>query len=211
MKEIDINNWERKKQYKFFRSLDYPHVNLCANINITNFYKTIKEKEIPFFIAFVYVATRAVNDIDAFRQRIRGEKVVEHDIINPSFTIMSDEGVFTFCKVEFKTNLKSFVKCGLEEIEERKRSVDLKDEPNRDDVIFMTSIPWVSFTSMMHPIHMSPVDSVPRIAWGKYFKENEKLMMPLSVQAHHSLVDGMHIGQYFERIQHILDNIDKYL
>jgi chloramphenicol O-acetyltransferase type A len=58
---------------------------------------------------------------------------------------------------------------------------------------------------------MNPVDSIPRIAWGKYFEENGKIKLPLSVQVHHALVDGLHVGQYFNAIQEILDNPLKYL
>ncbi len=62
----------------------------------------------------------------------------------------------------------------------------------------------VSFTSMMHPTHLHPVDSVPRIAWGK-FGETERREMPLSVQVHHGLMDGIHVGRYFYQVQDILD------
>lgn len=30
--------------------------------------------------------------------------------------------------------------------------------------------------------------------------------MPVSVQAHHSFVDGLHIGQFTERLQDFLDH-----
>ncbi len=75
----------------------------------------------------------------------------------------------------------------------------------------MTSIPWISFTGTTHPIQMNPVDSIPRIAWGKYFEENGKIKLPLSIQVHHALVDDLHVGQYFNAIQEILDNPLKYL
>ena len=70
----------------------------------------------------------------------------------------------------------------------------------RDDLLFMTAIPWVSFTSFMHPLKF-PVDSVPRFAWGKFFEDGESLKMPLSVQAHHAVMDGLHMGRYFELVQ----------
>ncbi len=63
----------------------------------------------------------------------------------------------------------------------------------------------------MHPIHMNPVDSVPRIAWGKYFKDQDKVMLPLSIQAHHALMDGVHAGRYYEQIQVLMNNPEKYL
>jgi chloramphenicol O-acetyltransferase type A len=68
----------------------------------------------------------------------------------------------------------------------------------------MTAIPWVSFTSFMHPLDLSPVDSVPRFAWGKFFADGELLKMPLSVQAHHALMDGLHVGRFYEIVQDYL-------
>ncbi len=85
-------------------------------------------------------------------------------------------------------------------IEHTKQHPTLEDEPGKDDLLFLTSIPWVSFTGIMHPIHMHPVDSVPRFAWGKFFKENDRIMLPLSVQVHHALMDGFHVGRYYHKI-----------
>ena len=49
-----------------------------------------------------------------------------------------------------------------------------EDEKGRDDFIFMSAMPWISFTSVMHPMHYHPVDSIPRIAWGKYEKKENR-------------------------------------
>ena len=57
----------------------------------------------------------------------------------------------------------------------------------------------------MHPIPLNPADSVPRIAWGKFFEEGELLTMPLGVQAHHALVDGIHVGKFYAQVQGYLD------
>jgi len=51
---------------------------------------------------------------------------------------------------------------------------------------------------------MDPVDSVPRFAWGKYFEEGQFLKMPLSVQGHHALMDGLHMGRYYAEVQEYL-------
>ena len=72
-------------------------------------------------------------------------------------------------------------------------------------------MPWVSFTSVMHPLHMNPPDSVPRITWGKFFEEGPTLKMPLSVQAHHALLDGVHLGRYYSLVQEYLDHPEDVL
>ena len=52
---------------------------------------------------------------------------------------------------------------------------------------------------------MNPVDSIPRIAWGKFFSKGDRIKMPLSVQIHHALADGIHVGRYFNLVQEYLD------
>lgn len=211
MKILDFENWERKNHYNHFKDFDCPHVGLCANIDITEFYGFIKEKNLPFFISFLYIASKAANDIKEFRYRIRESNIVEHDIVSPAFTLMTYQNLFSFCTSEFVNDYDEFLIKTSEKIEESKKIVDLTDEPGRDDLLFITSVPWVSFTSITHPMNMNPVDSIPRIAWGKFFEEDGRIKLPLSVQAHHGLVDGAHIGQYFTLIQEILDSPERYL
>lgn len=211
MKFIDIENWKRKEHFNYFKQLDYPHFSICGNLDITNFYKYIKENELPFFISVLYASTKTANNIKEFRFRIREERVVEHETINPSFTVMTEGEVFSFCLSNFNDKFKDFESNTVKEIERVKNNVSIEDEPGRDDLIYITSIPWISFTNVTHPIQMKPVDSIPRISWGKYFEESGRIKMPLSVQAHHALVDGIHVGQFFNNIQEILDNPVKYL
>lgn len=211
MNYIDMEKWSRKDHFNYFRQLDYPHFNICANIDITAFYRYIKENGLPFFISVLYASTKTANSIKEFRYRIREDKVVEHDIVSPSFTVMTEGEVFSFCTAQFRDSYKDFKANALLEIEKIKNNVSIKDEPGRDDLLYVTCIPWVSFTSITHPVQMNPVDSIPRISWGKYFEESGKIKLPLSVQAHHALVDGVHVGRFFSTLQDVFDNPVEHL
>lgn len=211
MKYIDIENWKRKDHYNHFKQLDYPHFNICGNVDITNFYKYIKENKMPFFISVLYASTNTANSIKEFRFRIREDKIIEHEVVSPAFTVMTEGGVFSFCTSNFVENFKEFKNNTLNEIEKVKNNISIEDEPGRDDLLYITSIPWISFTNITHPIQMNPVDSIPRIAWGKYFEEGGKIKLPLSVQVHHALADGIHVGQFFNNFQEILNDPAKYL
>lgn len=211
MKFIDIENWNRKNHYNYFKQLDYPHFNICGNLDITSFYKYIKENGLPFFISVLYASTKTANNIKEFRFRIREDKVIEHETVSPSFTVMSEWDVFSFCTSNFVEGFKEFKSNTLREIEKIKNNITIKDEIGRDDLLYVTSIPWISFTNITHPIQMNPVDSIPRISWGKYFEEGGKIKLPISIQAHHALVDGIHVGRFFSDFQEILYKPSKYL
>jgi chloramphenicol O-acetyltransferase len=47
--------------------------------------------------------------------------------------------------------------------------------------------------------------TLPLFDWGKYYEKDGKIMIPISVQAHHSFVDGLHIGQFVEKLQNYFD------
>ncbi|MEO5182709.1 CatA-like O-acetyltransferase, partial [Bacteroides ovatus] len=68
------------------------------------------------------------------------------------------------------------------------------------NAIHYSAVPWLSFTDMKHPTNMRSGDSVPKISTGKYFRDGERLMMPVSVTCHHGLMDGYHVAQFIEKL-----------
>jgi chloramphenicol O-acetyltransferase type A len=206
VKIIDMNNWPRRRHFSLFNRFDYPHINLSANVDISSFYRVVKERGIPFTVAIIYLLSRAANEAAEFRLRIRGNEVVEHDVVHPSPTVMAADDLFSFCTIPYTPDVEAFAEKAAERMAYFQENPTLEDEDGQDDLLYMTGIPWVSFTAIMHPIHMNPADSVPRIAWGKFLKEGRCKQMPLSVQVHHALMDGLHVGRYFERVQAMLDS-----
>ena len=201
-KYIDLSNPHRKKHFDFFRRMDQPHFNICANVEIGNFLDFIKKGNYPFTPTMVYFIAKVANEIPAFRWRVRGEKILEHEAVHPSFTVNTEEAdVFSFCTVDYYAQFPLFLENTLQVMDKMLTEPSMEDEVNRDDYLFLSAIPWVSFTSFAHAMHYEPADSVPRFTWGKYFKEGDKILMPLSVQAHHAVVDGRHTGKYFQQFQ----------
>lgn len=206
MKIIHFSDPHRQKHFDFFRRMDQPHFSVTAHVDITRFRAVQLEAQLPFTPAVVYLLSRTANEIPVFRQRIRGPEVVEHEWVHPSFAVLTEvSDVFSFCTVTYQPDFRAFSEHTLAQMERMKTDPVLEDEPGRDDFLFLSTLPWVSFTTITHAMHYSPVDSVPRIVWGKFFPEGDRLKMPLSVQAHHALVDGRHMGEYFQMIQGLLD------
>ena len=204
MRTINLNDWPRRDHYLYFKDWEYPQFSLCANMDITKILPLIKDRKISFTAAIMYLVARVANGIPEFRRRVRDGDPIEHEVVHPGVTILSKDDLFTFCTVEYQPDFIEFARIAEEEISRAKAQPSLEEKYPDDRMIFMTSIPWVSFTSFMHPLKLNPVDSVPRFAWGKYKEEGQKIVMPLSVQGHHALVDGLHAGLFYEEFQRIL-------
>ncbi|NQS92594.1 MAG: chloramphenicol acetyltransferase [Chloroflexi bacterium] len=206
MRTINLEGWPRKEHYLFFSGFDYPYFSLCADMDITTFLPLIRENNISFTAAVMYLVARAANGIPEFRQRVREGNPVEHEVVHPSAAILSKNNLFTFCTVIYEPGFKEFTQKAAEEIRRIKTEPTLEEKIQDDSMLFMTSIPWVSFTSLTHPVKLSPADSVPRFAWGKFREEEGKIMMPLSVQGHHAVMDGLHAGLFYEEFKRLLDH-----
>jgi chloramphenicol O-acetyltransferase type A len=204
MREIDMQTWARGKHFRIYNSFEQPLFGMCANVEIGVFYKQIKALGVSLNVAIIYAISRAANTIPEFRQRIRGERVVEHDVVHPSTTILVEGDLFSFCTLAYDPDFSTFAVRAEERIAYTKANPTLEDEEGRDDFLFMTAIPWVSFTSFMHPLRELSGDSFPRIAWGKFFEEGSVMKMPLGVQAHHALMDGLHVGKFYAEVQRYL-------
>jgi chloramphenicol O-acetyltransferase type A len=205
MRVIDVETWSRREHWAYYRGYDHPHFAMCANVDVTAFHQAVRQRGVSFTVAAAYAVSSAANAIPQFRYRIRGQKVVEHEVVHPSIAILVDDETFTFASFEYAPDLILFAARAAERIANAQEHPSLDVDEGRDDWLFMTPIPWVSFTSFVHPAHLQPPSSIPLFAWGKLFGDGERLMMPLQAQAHHALMDGLHMGRFYEKVQELLD------
>ena len=205
MKYIDMENWPRREHFRFFGGMDYPYFNICANLDISRLHPFLKEHHLSFFGAVLYLSARAANSITEFRYRIRDGRVVEHETVAPAITVLGREEVFGYCMIEYRTEPGDFLAAVADAVAAARTNPTIAEDPARDDVLYYTTIPWVSFTSLSHPANLHPVDSIPRISWGKYYRSDGLLLLPHSVHVHHGLMDGLHVGKYFTLFQELLD------
>ena len=109
-------------------------------------------------------------------------------------------------KVSSKELTIAFVKAVADARSEGK----FQPEP-ADDAIHFTVLPWASFTSFSHARNWGREDSVPKIAFGKFTEENQRTKLPISVEVHHALMDGLHVGRYLSLMQETLLMPESYV
>jgi len=204
-KMLNMESYERKMHFDYFRTLGYPYVGVTVMIDITHFYKKVKQNEMPFFLSFLYLAAKAANDVPELRRRIRGDEIAEYDLCMTSHTVMKEDGTFSYCQLDCGQDFETFLPDAQQKQDLARNCGDIEDDPQKvESYFFVSCIPWLSYTSLIQATPI-PADSNPRISWGKYTEEGGKITMPVSLLAHHGLVDGMHLGQFFEGLQKMVN------
>jgi chloramphenicol O-acetyltransferase len=203
-REINISTWKRRMHFLVFCDALQPEYCVNMNLDVTDLLQIIKERGLSFTLSFIYVVAKCANDIEEFRYRFVNDKVLLYDEIGTSFTFI-DKGtdLFKMVNVPIQNTLSDFealVKTTISGQEEY-----FKGAPPVDSFIF-SAMPWISFTSISHTISTNKSKGQPLFDWGKFFEQNGRMMMPFSVQVHHSFVDGIHVGKLVDKIQTCLDN-----
>ena len=196
---IDMEQEPRREQYAYFRSLANPYVGVTVNLDVTALLEWTKANHRGFFLSFLYAAVRAANSVPELRRRIRGEQVVEYANCPSSHTVALDNGAYCYCQLKVNRTLKEFLTYAAEAQDYARNHPTLKDGEDGESLFFVSCVPWLSYTSMIQSVPV-PADSNPRITWGKYFRQGEQTLMPVTLLAHHALVDGIHIARFYEAL-----------
>ena len=204
-KYIDLSTWARRDLFEFFRGFDKPYFNVCTSVDITRLLEFLAPRpETSVTLAYHYFALRVANEIEPFRYRLRESKVLIHDVINGGTTVLMPNESFNFAYFDYNEDFEQFITKAQQAVAEVQK-VDQPLNPRPDDnAIHFTTLPWVSFTSFAHARNWGREDSVPKIAFGKFLKENDCVRLPISVEVHHALMDGLHVGRFLTRLEELL-------
>jgi chloramphenicol O-acetyltransferase type A len=207
MKIIDVELWNRKEHYHFFSNMDFPFFGITTEVDCTLAYKHAKEQKQSFFATYLHKSMIAVNSVEELKYRIMDGNVVSFPIVHAGATIGREDGTFGFIYVDFTNDFQTFNEQLQKEIQDVSNSTGLrlKNEDLEKDLIRHSTIPWASFSGLLHPTNINPTESIPKITFGKFSTRDGRKYLPVSIEAHHGLVDGLHLSRYLEAFQAQLD------
>src|SRR4029077_13494317 len=135
-----------------------------------------------------------------------------HRVIQGGSTLLLPNDTFSFVYFDYNGDFGTFA-TETARLMEMVRSGNGAFEPrdDHDALIHFTTLPWISFTSFSHARNWGRDDSVPKIAFGKFIKAGERTLLPFSVEVHHALMDGLHVGRFVNWLEAALLEPEAYL
>ena len=201
MKPIDLAQWKRRTHFEFFRRSDLPFYNVNTQVSVSGLKAFARAKGVSLNNTLMFVTIRALNAIENFRYRLHGETVVLHDGLHPSFAhIREGDDLFSLITLDFVDDLAAFDRAVREAIAGTTDYFNIEKLKLRDDFVFISPLPWFSFTGIDHTLSLKREDGIPRISWGKITEQDGRQRLPYNIQVNHMFVDGLHVGRFFEQL-----------
>ena len=200
---IDEKTWKRATHCAVFRNCIEPSFCVTFELDVTKFYREIKKKGLSFTFSLIYMVTECANQIEEFRYRFLDGKIVLFDKIDTAFTYLDKATeLFKVVNVPFEGSMQEYCKTAKHKAEMQK---DYFTGPLSNDVFQFSPMPWVTYRHISHTNSGKKDNATPLFDWGKFYEKDERLLLPFSVQVHHSFVDGVHIGKLAEKAQEKLN------
>ena len=203
--KLDLNSWNRKEHFLFFKQMDEPFYGITTIIDCTQAYSKAKALGVSFFSYYLHKTLSAVNAVENFRYRIIENEVYIFDVIDASATVMREDKTFGFSYMPFTEDIIEFTQIVQTEIERMQNTTGVFTREYPENLIHFSALPWINFTSLSHARSFSWPDSCPKISYGKLLDEKGTKSMPISVHVHHGLADGYHVGLFLEKLQQFMN------
>lgn len=198
-RRIDPKTLPRRAHFEYFNSMANPYAGVTVHVDITPMMEARKKTGAPFFLSMVYIAAQAANSIPELRQRISGHEILEFSRCPSSHTVAKADGTYAYCVLKNDMPFAEFLPMAVAAQEKCKKDGTIEEDDTAIAYFFISSLPWISYAAITQPTPV-PADSNPRITWGKYFSENGRTMLPVTLLVHHALADGRHIAEFFHAL-----------
>jgi len=211
-RDIPLDTWPRRAALTHFRSMAQPAFCVTVPVDVSSLRERALRHGATPWLAYHHAALEAANEIDGMRQTLTPDGGVrEFDVIHASTTVLRDDGSFGFLTLPREASLARFAaaaKSHLDRVRQASGDLFAADQPGEvrpETLVHMTALPWLAFTAFSHA--RGAGDDRPKVAFGRFTEQGGRLLMPVAVDVHHALCDGVHVGRFFERLQANLDAV----
>ena len=200
MKIIDKESWPRREIYEFFTPISDPFYHLTFPLNVTGLRGKCRAEGLSFYMAMTYGVVKAMERVDAFLYKDRGGVIVKHERLVPSFTdLRPGSESFYIVTLEAGGTLEEFCREAKAKSEAQTEFIS-QAEWERDEMVFVSCLPWFPISGFKTELDLDPCDSIPRVTWGRWREEGGATYLDLSLSLNHRMLDGVHVGRFYEEL-----------
>ena len=163
---IDIETWERRDNYNFFRNFHNSWISITSEVDCTEAFPAAKAAKRSFFLYYLYAVLRAANEVKEFRFRTdKNGQVVYHDQVDIISPIAVPGKTFYTVRIPYHADFERFyaeayhIVHNIPEEGDPYGAEKVIKEQGDFDIIQLSATPQLYFTSLTYT-QMAPDPSI---------------------------------------------------
>lgn len=210
---FDLTTWNRKEHFHHYLNTVSCRYGMTVNLDITLLRAALKKRNYKLYPAVIHLLSHCVNQHKEFRMILdQDDQLYYFDLLNPSYTIFhADDETFSSTWTQYDPSFPAFYQNYLDDMQQYGNNHGMLARSPREDCFDISCLPWATFTEF----HLDLPDArrflLPIFTFGKYFEQEGKILLPLSVQVHHAVCDGFHLCRFVNEFQQLADQCEAWL
>lgn len=200
-----VEDYYRREHFNFFRSFEMPFYTITFNLEITALKAFSADRGFPVYLTQCFLFARGMNRVEDFRYRVIDDEIVLFDRLEIAATLPAPNGAFSFAHFDHDEDLEGFLRRAEAKLKSAREKASLADTAEGNTILF-TSLPGVRFTGFTHATPSDRTDGRARVAYGQFFEDAGRLMVPVGLGVNHIFIDGAAIGKLVEEVQTDFNN-----
>lgn len=209
---IDIDTWERRDNFGFFRGFVNSWYSVTTEIDCTDASAKARAAGHSFFLYYLYAVLRAANEVKELRYRIdKDGQVIYHDRVDIISPIAVPGKTFYTVRIPYHEDFERFYAeayvliTNIPEDGDPYGAEKVLMRQGDYDVVHLSAVPKMYFTSITYTLAEAGNGcNYPLMTAGKAVMREGRLVFPLSIYVNHAFVDGSHLALFFEKIAEYL-------
>jgi len=204
-KEINPNETSRVQAFELWMKAPNPMVTFFKTIDVTRIVKVSRKRGYKFNMLLDYCIGRAASTVKEFYLLPVGDKLMQYDAVAVNTIVKNKEGEVSSCDILYTESMEEFNRQYLEHTAQVAATCQDRDLSD-DCMVIGTSV--IIDTEIDGAVGMnSGIFNNPFLIWGRYRKKWFRYELPISLQFHHTQMDGAHAGRFLANLQKEIDNI----
>ena len=202
---IDPRETTRAMAFELWMKAPNPMVTFFKTLDVTNLIRVSKRRELKFNMLLDWCIGKAAAGVKEFYILPVGDQLVAYDSIAVNTIVKNRTGEVSSCDILFTEDLDRFNREYLEHTTRVAQTCVDRDLSENSMVIGTSAI---VDTEIDGAVGMnSGIFNNPFIIWGRYRRRFLRYTLPISLQFHHTQMDGAHAGRFLERVQQEINNL----
>ena len=201
---IDMATWHRAQVYELYTKVwSTVTYSLTKKLSVAKLVPYLKERNIKFVPALMWLVSREINKIENFRLAIRDGQLGTWDVVHPLYPTLNENEDMTFHSIRYQADFSAFYQAYLEE-QQKSKGVTRLWAGSVPENFFMVSIfPWLHFDASSMQLRNARDYYAPFLAIGEY---NEDMLIPCMFMGNHAAADAWHVAKFFKGLQDGMDD-----
>lgn len=207
--KIDLENWSRKEIFDHYMNCARNTYSITVRMDVSRVIEFAKKHNYTFYSAFTWLVSKSINEHKQFRMGFDcNGNVGYYDCVHPNYPVLDKDENAISLSTEYSDSMDIFCQRMQSDIRNYEES-GVRPKEN-ENMIMISTLPWLHYENFCVNNESGQHFLFPMVAWGKYIREDSKMMMPVTLQISHAAADGYVCSKFFESLETAIDKLKNF-